>query len=144
MAEHQCIDCLKLPPEDRPRQPRPVSGTPKRCHTHRNAFEVRQRKQARGRAIERTYGISAEDAHALLLLQGGRCWICRKATGASKSLAVDHDHETGEVRGRLCSTCNQFIGRQLGDDPAAAQRMVDYLSGDTPYRRLRARAGAER
>lgn len=144
MAEHQCIDCRAADPENT----RPVrqldTEKPPRCYTHQRAHLVLRRKQARGRAIERTYGISAEDAHALLLLQGGRCWICRKATGASKSLAVDHDHETGEVRGRLCSTCNQFIGRQLGDDPAAAQRMVDYLSGDTPYRRLRARAGAER
>lgn len=141
ITQHECIDCRAEVAEsgDTKRAPRKCVDRPgpKRCVTHTRAFDLRQRKQARARSIERTYGISAEEAHELLLFQGGRCWLCQKATGAAKSLAVDHDHQTEEVRGRLCGPCNQFIGR-LGDDPAAAQRLVAYLTGDTPYRRLKA------
>lgn len=135
MTEHQCIDCRKEPPASVRKIITP-DGEPKRCTTHLRRFTTRQRQQARGRAVERTYDISAKDAGDLLVFQGGRCWICRKATGASKLLAIEHDHADNWVRGRLCSTCNQFIGRQLGDDPNAALRLVQYLSGDTPYRRM--------
>ena len=142
MSEHLCIDCAReqIPgvhvPASKIRKIVTADGEPKRCTTHLRRFKTRQRQQARGRAVERTYDISAKDAGELLVFQGGRCWICRKATGASKLLAVDHDHADDWVRGRLCSTCNQFIGRQLGDDPQKAARLIGYLSGDTPYRRM--------
>lgn len=142
MDEHQCIDCIAEVRDDarlHSRKPRKivVGESPSRCSTHSRAFKTWQRKQSRARQVERTYDITAEDNHELFLLQGGRCWLCRKATGATKSLAVDHDHSTNEVRGRLCGPCNQFIGK-LGDDPEAARRLVAYLTGDTPYRRLKA------
>lgn len=140
-SEHLCLDCRK----DSPKTVRPIAtpdGDPPRCATHLRATKTRQRKQARARQVERTYDITAGDNHELFLLQGGRCWLCRKATGATKSLAVDHDHKTGEVRGRLCGPCNQFIGK-LGDDPEAARRLVAYLTGDTPYRRLKAQQTLE-
>lgn len=136
--QHLCAKCAEEDPE-LTRKPRPVVNQrrPYWCATHRRGELVRQGKVRRATQIERTYQISAEDAHELFLLQQGRCWLCQKATGATKSLAIDHDHETGEVRGRLCGPCNQFIGR-LGDDPGAARRLTGYLSGDTPYRRLKA------
>lgn len=139
MSEHECIDCQAECADGFKRTPRKIvtaDGEPKRCTTHLRRFKTRQRQQARGRSVERTYDISAKDAGELLAYQGGRCWICGTATGASKILAVDHDHADDWVRGRLCSTCNQFIGRQLGDDPAKAENLFQYLSGDTPYRRM--------
>lgn len=138
---HECVDCQSEVTEsgDTKRVPRKCvdQAGPKRCVTHTGKFVRQQRAKRHASHVERTYGISGEDAHELLLLQGGRCWLCQRATGATKALAVDHDHGTGEVRGRLCGPCNQFIGR-LSDDPATAQRLVSYLSGDTPYRRLKA------
>jgi hypothetical protein len=135
VTEHECIDCRKEPPAS-VRKIATSDGEPKRCTSHLRKFTTRQRQQARASGIERKYDISAPDAGALLVYQGGKCWICRKATGASKALAVEHDHADNWVRGRLCSTCNQFITRQLGDDPNAALRLVNYLSGDTPYRQM--------
>lgn len=138
LSLHECHVCAQEDPTNT-RKPRPVvnSRRPLWCATHRREEDRRQTKVHRATQIEKTYGISAEDNHALFMLQGGKCWLCRKATGATKSLAVDHDHKTDEVRGRLCGPCNQFIGR-LGDDPQPAQRLVAYLTGDTPYRRLKA------
>ena len=66
--------------------------------------------------LRRTFGITLEDYDEMLKAQGGVCAICRcqeTATrkGIPKHLAVDHDHDTGKIRGLLCQLCNQIIGR---------------------------------
>lgn len=132
---HICIDCRKEPPAT-VRKIITDEGEPKRCTTHLRRFQTRQKQLKRASHVERTYDISAADAGALLVYQGGRCAICGTATGASKLLAVEHDHDDNWVRGRCCSTCNQFLTRQLGDSPAKALNLVQYLLGDTPYRRM--------
>lgn len=93
---------------------------------------------------EATYGVSADEYKALLELQGGRCYICRRLP-RTKRLAVDHDHVTGDPRGLLCADsergCNHSVLGPLEgceDGPlAAAKRLVEYLS-DPPAQRLRA------
>jgi len=52
------------------------------------------------------YGLTREDHERLMLDQGGRCAMC----GAESVLVVDHDHDTGVVRGLLCRTCNIGLG----------------------------------
>lgn len=136
--DHECIDCRSSGQLGKPRKIATTDGQPKRCATHLRAHVIHTRKVARAGHVERTYGIPAEEAHELYLYQDGRCWLCRKATGATKALAVDHDHKTGEVRGRLCGPCNRFIGT-LGDSAMAALRLHRYLTGETPYRMLKAR-----
>ena len=79
------------------------------------------------RWIESTYGLTAEQYYAILQVQGGRCYICRRATGARKKLAVDHDHRTGEVRGLLCSSCNRDVIGHLREEIAAFERCIEYL-----------------
>ena len=80
------------------------------------------------------YGLTLEDYVRLDEKQGGRCASCREFetakgnTGRVRLLAVDHDHETGEVRGLLCSLCNTGVG-SLGDDPVLLRKAVDYLEG---------------
>ena len=61
--------------------------------------------------LRRRYGITAEDADALLEAQDGLCPICR----AAPAVQVDHDHETGVVRSLLCFNCNGGLG-QFKDD----------------------------
>src|SRR5690606_35002465 len=75
--------------------------------------------------------------------QGGRCYICQRATGKSKNLAVDHDHshcprEQGCkdcVRGLLCSRCNHDLLGHCRDSVEMLQRAIDYLK-DPPARRI--------
>ena len=104
-----------------------------RCTTHWRAEKKRRSAQAHGVHVEKVYGITAEDYQRLYLLQGERCAICGVATGKRKRLAVDHDHETGEVRGLLCGKCNfDLLGRY---NEAALLRAVEYLR-NPPARRL--------
>lgn len=101
---------------------RPAPHPGPRCTTHSNAEKRRRRLAASTRRVEKTYGLSAEDYDALYAYQGGRCALCRRATGASKRLAVDHDHQQAMldghdpdkgcpacVRALVCSTCNDVL-----------------------------------
>ena len=55
--------------------------------------------------------LTIERYDELLLKQGNRCAICGTHQSELKiALAVDHDHETGEIRGLLCSRCNINLG----------------------------------
>lgn len=78
--------------------------------------------------LRRKYGITPEEFDALLDVQGGRCAICGsdipKHNGGR--FVVDHDHETGAVRGLLCGPCNSGLG-SFGDDPERLTKAVDYL-----------------
>ena len=66
------------------------------------------------RASLKAYGITPEDYDRMLEEQGGRCAMCRTddpgGHGGVKHFHVDHDHETGVVRGLLCDTCNRGLG----------------------------------
>lgn len=55
------------------------------------------------------WGLSLEDYTSMFEAQGGRCAICGDPPGRM-ALAVDHNHDTGQIRGLLCSACNTGIG----------------------------------
>lgn len=77
------------------------------------------------------YGLADGDYQKIYEFQGGRCFLCRRATGASRRLSVDHDHKTGKVRGLLCRPCNDVVGL-LRDDPEAFERGMNYLNSGGP------------
>ena len=63
----------------------------------------------------------------MLAAQGGLCAICREAPAEH----VDHDHETGQVRGLLCFNCNGALG-QFRDRTDLMLRAVAYLGNGDP------------
>lgn len=109
-----------------------------RRHYEANKVEVRRRaternrrlppgergkydRKYRPRRLARQHGITVEEAEALLATEC--CAIC----GATdRRLVVDHCHETGVVRGRLCSQCNSGLGH-FGDDPERLLAAREYL-----------------
>lgn len=76
--------------------------------------------------LKRTYDLSLEEFHAMHEAQDHRCAICRGFDELNTKLSVDHDHETGKVRGLLCFPCNTGIGK-LGDSYERVQAAADYL-----------------
>jgi hypothetical protein len=88
-------------------------------------------KQQRKYWIKSKYGITLDQYEGMLAEQGGRCAICYTfdnvyAEQQDRSFAVDHDHETGKVRGLLCQTCNRMLG-MASDSPDRLRRAADYL-----------------
>jgi hypothetical protein len=74
------------------------------------------------------YGLTPEQYDEIFARQGGRCAICGTTeNGKRKYLSVDHDHETGQVRGLLCGRCNWGIGL-LNDDPGIMLRAASYVA----------------
>lgn len=88
-----------------------------------------RRDYNRAYALKHEYGITVEQYEAILEAQGGVCAICGRTRG-DKMLAVDHDHDTGEVRGLLCVRCNTALGT-FGDNEAGITRVLDYLRRST-------------
>jgi hypothetical protein len=101
---------------------------------HREEIRTRHRDWRRARPEYRKwehlrrYGITQEFYEELLAEQGGRCEICGTTDpGERRTLfCVDHDHETGKIRGLLCARCNKGLGA-FGDDPARVAAAASYL-----------------
>ena len=72
------------------------------------------------------YGITIDEYDARFKDQGGVCAICYEP--AEGRLYVDHDHETGEVRGLLCRDCNSALGL-LRDNTDRMRSAIKYLEG---------------
>lgn len=78
------------------------------------------------RRLVRAFDMTPERYQELLDLQDGRCAICLSRP-RKRRLAVDHDHETGEVRGLLCTRCNHGILGKAHDSAQMLLRAVTYL-----------------
>ncbi len=99
-------------------------------------------------SIFKKYGITEAEYRALYRAQGGRCYVCRKASGKSRRLGVDHDHLTSEVRGLVCTgsldakTCNRLIAilnreaflraAAMLSDPPPARAVLSAIRGAFP------------
>lgn len=76
------------------------------------------------------YGITPDDYEALSQKQGGVCAVCKQPPKFPKTrLCVDHDHETGRVRGLLCNECNVALGAAK-DSMSVLEKMIAYLKGE--------------
>jgi hypothetical protein len=86
------------------------------------------RESQRRTALKLKYGITPEQYDEMLLNQDGKCAICATDNpgGANNTFHIDHDHETGRVRGLLCHKCNRSIGF-LGDNAVGVARALAYL-----------------
>jgi hypothetical protein len=107
---------------------------------------IRKRMDRRraNRDLRRRYGISIERYDALLESQGGVCAICLLPERAIAprsdtviALSVDHEYDTGTVRGLLCQTCNRALGYLKDREDLllrAALYLEEFRNRDNPYK----------
>lgn len=77
------------------------------------------------------YGVTAEQFNELMKAQDSCCAICRKPF-EDKSPVVDHNHETKEVRGLLCTACNNGLGL-FRDSKRLLAQASEYLEKHGSY-----------
>jgi hypothetical protein len=107
----------------------------------RNAEAIRKRRNERyvykgynrKWQLKKRYGISIEEYDALLEAQDGVCAICGGGTnGKVDQFCVDHDHESGVVRGLLCNKCNVGLAN-FKDDNNLLRNAARYLELSNGY-----------
>lgn len=102
---------------------------------HTPEREADERAYQRAYGFQKRYGITEPERDALVEAQDHRCAICRvhESVGGGKGgkFDVDHDHDTGLVRGMLCRNCNTGLGR-FKDDPEQLRAALNYLERVTP------------
>ena len=159
MADGQRSDCKAVQPrgaerESTPRNPQPVhrsredsgsrrtrSGSPSSAASTGKRPDT-QEAADRESHLKRKYGMTLEDYERMFEAQGGVCAICGEARPEERTLHVDHDHETGVIRGLLCFRCNNALG-DFREEYELFRRAADYLDRDDELAALvRERVGA--
>jgi hypothetical protein len=95
------------------------------------ANKARRAASNRATHLKRKYDLPPEVYDYSVIKQLNLCGICgdpetTERNGRVKALAVDHCHDTGIVRGFLCSACNLALGK-MRDNPAHLRAAADYL-----------------
>jgi hypothetical protein len=84
--------------------------------------------KAKDKRLRLHFGLTFDEYMAIYNAQDGKCGICRRPRSDFKnSLAVDHNHKTGLVRGLLCMICNRALGKFLDNDESVAQA-AEYIA----------------
>ena len=104
---------------------RAYNATPERQAAERARNATPERKATRRAYLARIRGARFGLTPTEFLALGDVCHACG-ARPNGLTLCIDHDHETGRVRGLLCHTCNLALGN-LKDDRARLLALVGYL-----------------
>ncbi len=109
------------------RSPKSRKSKCKKCEIIRLAASY-DPNHYRDQHLKRSYGITLNDYNQMLTEQNDCCAICGTDNPGGKhgKFMVDHNHDTGEVRGLLCKRCNIAIG-EFNDDPSILEKAVLYL-----------------
>lgn len=95
----------------------------------------RIKKRRSNTRLKQKFGINYDQYQIILQEQNGVCAICNEPEPViNRSLSVDHDHETGRIRGLLCSNCNPGIGK-FKEKIELLKKAIAYLERDykIPY-----------
>lgn len=135
MDTKECTVCGKTKPVSdfhlrSKTQPWPKSAC-KECHRSRARQYWKNKplskEEQKEKNLQRSFGIGLKEYNQMLQEQNNSCAICGKnADSLSRSLAVDHDHTSGKIRGLLCMYCNTALGK-FEDNKTNLLNAVSYL-----------------
>ena len=81
-----------------------------KIHCEKLKTDKKRLTYSRAYHLKQTYGLTLEQYDEMLEQQDSVCAICGETNLDGKRLYVDHNHETGKVRGLLCLKCNNRLG----------------------------------
>lgn len=88
-------------------------------------------KRYKDKSLKSDFGITIQDYERMMIEQKGCCAVCKKPETATRhgkpiTMAVDHNHATGQIRSLLCRKCNVGLG-SFRDSSAILRDAADYL-----------------
>jgi hypothetical protein len=81
--------------------------------------------------LKSKYGLTVEQFENMRSIQNNLCAICENDFTLKKPACVDHNHNTGKIRGLLHHSCNLILGNS-GEDIAILQRAINYIKSHIP------------
>lgn len=123
--EDKSIDCFRNDKNS-------ITGLTARCIGCLQEKRTENKSKKRDYLYKKQYGISLIDYEKMYNELGGKCQICQIH---HNMLYVDHNHDTGKVRGLLCNTCNRGIGL-LKDDIQVFKNAIKYLENQNTIKFL--------
>jgi hypothetical protein len=129
---YQCKECVSL------KKQRLYELDPQKHNefSRKTAIKYREKTLARQRKHSIIKMMPLHEYENMLNRQQNKCAICGKeetakhGNGKIKRLSIDHDANTGKIRGLLCGKCNPAIGL-LKHDIRILQSAIDYLKAAT-------------
>ena len=112
-----------------PTLPSSYSNECKECTVKRTTeYNKKNSKSVRSQYLKRNYGLTFEEFETMLSDQDNCCAVCggKETYGRHKRFTVDHNHNTGKVRGLLCHRCNTAIGL-VNEEIHTHKSMIEYL-----------------
>lgn len=94
-------------------------------------FELLECEKKKDKRLKEKYKISIFDYYEIEQEQNYKCACC--GDELTNDAHIDHNHETGFIRGILCRKCNLGIGF-FGDNPELLINVAHYLQGEFEYR----------
>lgn len=89
---------------------------------------LRYKKYQRECYDKHKYNLLPEEKQSMVKAQKNSCAICGYKFGQkSGDMHVDHNHETGKVRGLLCDLCNRGLG-YFKDNKQSLANAIKYLN----------------
>jgi hypothetical protein len=86
------------------------------------------KKAHRSWVLKSQYGITADDFGKMLENQNNLCACCGiDFDDTTQGPCIDHDHNTGKVRGLLCASCNWGLGH-FEDSILKLESAINYLT----------------
>ena len=111
-ATQRYLDTRRLDPEAKKASMKAAQAR------YNERYPERRAAQQRHAHMKANYGLTLDTVEALIAHRHGTCDICGCAPAPDslgRTLRVDHDHNTGKVRGMLCSECNLGLGKFQDD-----------------------------
>lgn len=126
MSKH-CKHCkIELPPDVPGYRCRPCNAQKTREYREKNPEYQKDYK------LKVNYNLTREEVISMFDNQNGKCKICDKdlilfkSNYVGKHACIDHNHDTGKIRGILCDKCNRGLGF-FNDNKELLKRASEYL-----------------
>lgn len=102
----------------------------KKCKTcwkkHHESLPSRTKKARKAQYVQWKFGISIEEYNKKLEIQLHGCAICKQPCNTGRQLAIDHNHQTNQIRDLLCYRCNTVLGL-INEDEDLLIEIIEYL-----------------